>query len=35
MNQDDKLGNIIQIRKDCEKLTCVPYPKDPDQSDKI
>jgi len=30
-----RFKDIIQIRKDCEKITCVPYPKDSQQSLKI
>ena len=24
----DHYRNIIEIRKECEKITCAPYPKD-------
>jgi hypothetical protein len=27
----DIYKNIIEMRKECEKLTCAPFPKDPDQ----
>ena len=29
---DDPYKDIIEIRKECEKITCAPYPKDPRQS---
>jgi len=29
---DDPYKNIIEIRKECEKITCAPYPKVPQQS---
>jgi glycogen phosphorylase len=31
----DQYKNIIETRKDCEKITCAPYPKDPGQSLRI
>lgn len=31
-NGDDQYKNIIEIRKDCERITCAPFPKDPGQS---
>lgn len=31
----DEYRNIIETRKECEKITCAPYPKDPGQSDRI
>lgn len=27
----DHYKNIIEMRKECEKITCAPYPKDPSQ----
>jgi starch phosphorylase len=38
MNRDENLDqykNIIETRKECEKITCAPYPKDPGQSVRI
>jgi len=29
--EEDHYKNIIEMRKECEKITCVPYPKDPGQ----
>lgn len=31
----DQYKNIIETRKECEKITCAPYPKDPGQSVRI
>ena len=31
----DQYKNIIEARKECEKITCAPYPKDPNQSIRI
>lgn len=35
MSEYDHYRNIIEIRKECEKITCAPYPKDPNQSPQI
>ena len=35
MSEYDHYRNIIEIRKECEKITCAPFPKDPNQSPKI
>ena len=32
---DDQHADIIETRKECEKITCVPYPRDRNQSKKI
>jgi starch phosphorylase len=32
---EDQYKNIIDTRKECEKITCAPYPKDPGQSLRI
>lgn len=35
ISEYDHYRNIIEIRKECEKITCAPYQKDPSQSAKI
>ena len=34
-HHQDQYKNIIEARKECEKITCAPYPKDPNQSIRI
>ena len=35
LSGNDHYKDIIGIRKECEKITCAPLPKSPDQTDAI